>query len=611
MSLPAPSLPDPIEDFGELTIETKVREVLPYADGPRLLVVEDEPVDRMHIRRLLHKTGIPTTVDEAESVTSAREALAAADFDCILLDYGLGDGGGSDVMSAIRETCVEHAPGVVFVTGRTDKELAYQLKQGGAVDVISKDGLTPEALRHAVEAALLRRTAVDHGRRALLRDPVTGLPGLQYFEQRLDDVVMTSVREMKPAIVMMIEITNLTDIVDRLGTDVAETFLTSIVGRLKAVISSGDIVARTGASRFAMIARNRQSASMAGAISLRIMNWLRMPYRMLGVLEPDFRMGISICPHDGHSTVALMRATEAALGTTSPGTKGNIRFYHALLGRNMNRRLELMADLASAIERDQLRMMYQPVVDCATGRMVFSTADIRWLHPVHGPVFADELLPLAEKAGVAGPLAEWALDQCCDAMAAWQDARRPALQCALVVGHDVLTGGYLSSLVRAKLDASGIEPGALVLSLNADTLAHNSMLVARELKLLADAGIQIAVDDYGDPDQSMPAIDALPVDWLRLSPLLLLDPEQADDAGADGSAGLRAAIAKAESIGVRTIATGLNTSAQFDHARACGIQYVQGDLISPPLPLVDLAVWSRTPFQPRKQTQRGEQPSAA
>ncbi len=611
MSLPALSLPNPLEDFGDLLIETKVREVLPYADGPRLLVVEDEPVDRMHIRRLLRKAGIPTTVDEAESVTSAREAIAAADFDCVLLDYSLGDGGGSDVMSAIRETCVEHAPGVVFVTGRTDKELAYNLMQSGAVDVISKDGLTPEALRHAVETALSRRTAGDQGRRALLRDPVTGLPGQQYFEQKLDDIVMTSVRDMKPAIVMIIEIANLTDMVDGLGAEASDAFLSSVVSRLKAVISNGDIVARTGANRFSVIAQNRQSASMAGAVSLRIMNWLRMPYRMLGQLDPDFRMGVSICPHDGHGTVALMRATEAALGTTSPGTKGNIRFYHALLGRNMNRRLELMADLSFAVERDQLRMMYQPVVDGATGCMSFATADIRWLHPVHGPVFADELLPLAEKAGVAGPIVEWALDQCCDAMAAWQDARRPPLLCSLAVGHAALTGGYLASLVRTKLEASGMEPSALILSLSADTLAHNSMLVAREIKLLTEAGIQIIVDDYGDPELSMPAMDALPVGWLRISPLLLLDPEMEDAADAARLAALRAAVAKAETIGSRTIASGINTSAQFDHARACGIQYVQGDPISPPLPLVDLAVWSRTPYRAMKQVKRGEQPNAA
>ena len=322
-------------------------------------------------------------------------------------------------------------------------------------------------------------------------------------------------------------------------------------------------------------------------------------------------MGISICPHDGHGTVALMRATEAALGTTSPGTKGNIRFYHALLGRNMNRRLELMADLTFAVERDQLRMMYQPVVDGATGCMSFATADIRWLHPVHGPVFADELLPLAEKAGVAGPIVEWALDQCCDAMAAWQDARRPPLHCSLAVGHAALSGGYLASLVRTKLEASGMEPSALILSLSADTLAHNSMLVAREIKLLTEAGVQIIVDDYGDPELSMPAMDALPVGWLRISPLLLLDPEMEDAADAVRLVALRAAVAKAETIGSRTIASGINTSAQLDHARACGIQYVQGDPISPPLPLVDLAVWSRTPYRAMKQVKRGEQPSAA
>jgi diguanylate cyclase (GGDEF)-like protein len=565
----------------------------------------------MHIRHLLRKAGMPTAVDEAESVTSAREAIAAADFDCVLLDYSLGDGGGSDVMSTIRETCAERSPGVVFVTGRTDNELAFELLKSGAVDVISKDGLTPSALRHAVETALTHRTVSDQARHALMRDPSTGLPGSLYFEQKLDEVVMTSVRDMKPAIIMLLEIANLGDIADKLGAEAGEAFLTSVVGRLKGVLSGGDVLARTGPNRIAVIARNRQSASMAGAISLRIMNWLRLPYRMLGPIEPDFRMGISICPHDGHGTVALMRATEAALGTTTPGTKGNIRFYHALLGRNMNRRHELVADLAFAVERDQLRMMYQPVIDETTGRMAFATADMRWLHPVHGPVFADELLPLAEKAGVIGPITEWALDQCCDAMTAWQDARRPPLNCALAVGHAAFTGGYLSSLVRSKLADAGMEPSSMVLSLGAGILAHNSMIVTREIGLLAKAGVQIGIDEYGDPEQTMPAMDALPVGWLRLSPMLLPNPEQDNGTGAVRSAALRAAAAEAEAHGSRPIASGINTSAQLDHARACGIQYVQGDLISPPLPLVDLAVWSRTPYRARNEVKRGEQPSAA
>jgi EAL domain-containing protein (putative c-di-GMP-specific phosphodiesterase class I) len=322
-------------------------------------------------------------------------------------------------------------------------------------------------------------------------------------------------------------------------------------------------------------------------------------------------MGISICPHDGHGTVGLMRATEAALGTTTAGTKGNIRFYHALLGRNMNRRHELVADLAYAVEREQLRMMYQPVIDGSTGRMVFATADIRWMHPVHGPVFADELLPLAEKADVMGPITEWALDQCCDAMTAWQDARRPPLHCSLAVGHAAFTGGYLSSLVRSKLKDAGMEASSLILSLDAGILAHNSMIVTREIKRLAEAGIQIGIDNYGDPEASTPAIDALPTGWLRLSAMLLPDLQQDSNAGAGRSAALRAAVATAAAAGGRAIAFGINTSAQLDHARACGIQYVQGDLISPPLPLVDLAVWSRTPYRAKKEVKRGEQPSAA
>lgn len=603
-------------EYGDLLIAdipgpSKPAAALPYAAGPRLLLVEDEPIDRLQIRRLLQKSCIPTTLDEAESVATARAAIAAQQFDCVLLDYNLGDGGGNEVMASIKQAYSEHAPAVVFVTGQNDEDLVFRLLKSGAVDVIAKDGLTPAALKFAVETALSRRSAQPGARNMLQLDPVTLLPGLNSFEEALEGVIKASVRAMKPAMIFMVEIANFVSIVDSVGAEVGDTLLKSIVSRLKTVLRTGDVVARVGVNRFALIARDLPSASVAGTLSARTMNWLRQPYDFLGGLEVDFRMGVSICPHDGHGTVAVMRATEAALATTRQGAAGGVRFYKAQLGRRMDRRRELTADLASAIEKNQLQMLFQPVIDCTSGRMESVSAEMRWQHPVHGPVASDEFLPLAEAAGLIGPIGEWALDESCDAMAVWQTLQHRRLCCSLPVGHSELSGGYLTALVRGRTGTAGIALSQVTLRFNVSVLAHNSKIVMREIKMLAEAGIQLAVEDVGDPDLPIAELETIPVQLLSLSPSFVNGLTPTGPSDDVRRLPLLNTVAAVKERGIRVIATGIASNAQLLQARACGVSLVQGDFISPPLTVDDLAVWRRGVSRAGIWNRRGEPQGAA
>jgi EAL domain-containing protein (putative c-di-GMP-specific phosphodiesterase class I) len=231
---------------------------------------------------------------------------------------------------------------------------------------------------------------------------------------------------------------------------------------------------------------------------------------------------------------------------------------------------------------------------------------MRWQHPVHGPVFADEFLPLAEAAGLIGPIGEWALDQCCDAMAVWTSLQRQQLSCSMPVGHAELSGGYLTSLARAKATAAGIHPSQIVLRFNAGVLAHNSTIVARELKLLSEAGIQLAIGDYGDPDLPSVDIDRMPVHWLSLSPAFIHGLVPAGRSEDLRPWPLRRVAAAAKELGIRVIATGIGNNVQLEQARACGAGFVQGDFIAPPLPVDDLAVWRRTVTRAGIWNRRGE-----
>ena len=607
----------PLEECGDLLIDDDASPTDPETDsqsfesGPQLLLVEDEAIDRLQIRRLLQKTGMPSTLDEAELVETAREAIAHRDFDCVLLDHNLGDGQGTAVLELIKAIQADRAPAVVFVTGQRDQELAFHLLQSGAVDVIAKDGLTPAALKHAVEVALLRRKSQPRNRSLPALDPLTELPGLQPYEEALEGVIRASIRTMKPAMIFMVEVANLDDIAEALGQGAENALLKAVAGRLKTFLRSCDVAARTGGNRFALIAQDLPGASVAGTLAARIMSWLRQPYDFLGNTEPDIRMGVSICPHDGHSATALMRATEAALATTSQTPAGSVRFYQAQLGRRMDRRRELTADLPSAIEKNQLQMRFQPVIDCATGRMEAVAAAMRWQHPVHGPVFSDEFLPLAEAAGLIGPIGEWALDNCCDAMGVWATFQQQQLCCSIPVSHAELSGGYLTAITRAKAEAAGIMPSQIMFRFNTAVLAHNSTIVARELKLLQESGIQVAVEDFGDPLLPAVELDKAPGQWLSLSPALVqgLAPSGPPDDAQPWP--MRHIAAMAKELGIRVVATGIGNNVQLEQARACGVGFVQGDFIAPPLPVDDLAVWRRTVTRAGIWNRRGEEPQGA
>jgi diguanylate cyclase (GGDEF)-like protein len=585
--------------------------VLPYAAGPRLLLVEDEPVDRLQMRRLLQKTGMSTTLDEAESVATARQAIAGQDFDCVLLDYRLGDGEGTEVMDSIKAIDADRAPAVVFVTGQSNADLAYQLLKNGAVDVIAKDGLTPAALTRAVQVALSRRNAQPRSRGLLQLDPLTQLPGQQSFEEALDAAIKSSIRTMKPAMVFMVDIANLGAVTEALGRDAGDSLMKAVAGRLKSVLRNNDVAARIGVNRFAMIAQELPGASVAGTLASKTMAWLRQPYEFIGSLEADIRMGVSICPYDGHGTLAVMRATEAALATTLPGAAGSVRFYKAQLGRRMDRRRELTADLASAIQKAQLQPLFQPVLDCTTGQMEAVSAEIRWQHPVHGPVFADEFLPLAESAGLIGPIGEWTLVQCCDAISVWATLQSRRLCCSLPVSHAELSGGYLASLARGKMAAAGIDPSQITFRFDASVLAHNSTIVAHEIQQMSDAGFQLALEDYGDAGFHPVDFEKLPVQWLSLSPSIMRGLAPAAESDDVRQWPLRSITAMAKDFGIRVIVTGIASDAQLAQARACGASLVQGDFVAPPLALDDLAVWRRNVSRAGIWNRKGGQDGAA
>jgi EAL domain-containing protein (putative c-di-GMP-specific phosphodiesterase class I) len=193
----------------------------------------------------------------------------------------------------------------------------------------------------------------------------------------------------------------------------------------------------------------------------------------------------------------------------------------------------------------------------------------------------------------------------------WMTFQQQRLCCAITVSHAELSGGYLTALTLSKADAAGIEPSQIMFRFNTGVLAHNSTIVAREIKLLQEAGVQIAVEDFGDPLLPAAEIDKLPGEWLSLSPALVQDvaPSGAPDETQPWP--LRHITATAKERGLRVTAAGIGNNIQLEQARACGVSFIQGDFIAPPLPVDDLAAWRRAVTRAGIWNRRGEEPQGA
>jgi EAL domain-containing protein (putative c-di-GMP-specific phosphodiesterase class I) len=248
--------------------------------------------------------------------------------------------------------------------------------------------------------------------------------------------------------------------------------------------------------------------------------------------------------------------------------------------------VELAADLRRALERDELVVLYQPIVDLATLCIVGAEALLRWRHPIHGVLFPDAFIPTAEESGQIVPIGAWTLAEACRRGQAWRLAARaaPPGVAVNVSGWQLRHPGFVGD-VRDALEASGLDPHALLLELT-ETVLLEQQAVGATLERLKELGVGLAVDDFGTGHSSLDYLARFPLDALKVdrSYVDLLDLDGSDGGQVARAAGLvRGIVLLGHSVGLRTIAEGVRTVGQLRLLRALGCQFGQGRLFDGPL----------------------------
>jgi diguanylate cyclase (GGDEF)-like protein len=431
-----------------------------------------------------------------------------------------------------------------------------------------------------------RRGKGSAGSDALL-DPLTGLHNRRHFNQVMRSLVENGQADARHAL-LMIDLDRFKLINDALGHAVGDALLCLVAGRLRHETRADDLLVRLGGDEFAILIT---SSDRAEPLAARLIDALSRPYLVEGhIANIGVSVGIACFPEHGREADVLMRHAELALyGAKSTGGR-TLQFFESIMAADVQARRELETDLRKALALGELSLAYQAQVNVRTGKLTGFEALLRWEHPTRGSISPETFIPVAEDIGCIMAIGEWALHTACKEAARWPNGLCVAVN---VSPRQLANSARLFDVVQAALKISGLSPKRLELEITESSLLEPDEILLHTLNRLRALGVEIAMDDFGTGYSSLSQLRAFPFSKIKID-RRFVSGQQLDH---EAAAVIRAITTLGTSLGMTTIAEGVETPAQAAQVEADGCTEIQGYLISRPIPADEIdALLSRLPF---------------
>ncbi len=417
-------------------------------------------------------------------------------------------------------------------------------------------------------------------KRLVQYDELTGLPNRTLFNDRLNQVILRNRWNNRPFAVMFIDLDRFKFINDTMGHAAGDQLLQALALRLRECLRDGDTVARMGGDEFTALLPEIAKPEDAAFVAEKMINALKRPFSIGNQeLFVTVSIGLSLFPDNGTDAETLMKNADTAMYHAKESGRGCFKAYSLKLQSGKRENLALESALHCALDREEFRLYYQPLVDLQSGKIIGMEALLRWEREGHGLVSPLKFIPVAEKNGLILSIGTWVMKTATRQIKEWTAFGDKELTVSVNVSALQFQQADFIEQVSGIVDDSGIKPGALKLELTESLLMEHQEDVVEKLQELKAIGVQSAIDDFGTGYSSLGYLKRFPVESLKIDRIFIRNlPEDSNDIVLT-----EAIISLAHNLGLKVVAEGIETQAQlaFLQARECDVG--QGYLFSRPV----------------------------
>jgi diguanylate cyclase (GGDEF)-like protein len=416
-------------------------------------------------------------------------------------------------------------------------------------------------------------------------DSLTDLPNRLLLDDRLSHAMVIARRHGVKLAVLYLDLDRFKNVNDSLGHKIGDRLLQVVAKRLLGCVRGSDTVSRQGGDEFVILLSEMVAGEDAAISAEKILRALDAPADIDGRhLHVSASIGIAIFPEDGEDAPSLLKHADFAMYHAKDCGRRNFQFFREDMNARALERQSIEDGLRLALERNELVLHYQPILDLWSGMPTGVEALVRWQHPQRGLLLPHQFVPIAEECGLILPIGRWVMNQACRQNRAWQDAGLPPMRVAVNVSAVELRHRDFVEGVRKCLTVSGLGASYLELELTETFLMQDSVSTARVLRSLKELGVLLALDDFGTGYSSLSHLKGFPIDTLKVDRSFVNELETNPD---DASI-VRAVIGLGRSLNIRVVAEGVETAAQLEGLQSKQCPEGQGYYFSRPVTAEDI-----------------------
>jgi diguanylate cyclase (GGDEF)-like protein len=559
------------------------------ADRPaRILIVDDSEDDAFLVSREIGRAFQGAEFVRVDTPEDMARELRAADWDLVIADHRMPRFDSAGALTVLKASGRD-IPFVIY-SGQLETDAGVTAMNHGASDFVAKStpGRLLAVVHRELEHARLMR-AKERAEQSVVRlanyDALTQLPNRSLFI----DLVQLRLGEHTPqspqAALLFLDLDRFMRINDSFGYPTGDALIRQVALRLQAASNVSDVVARLGQDEFALFIDAVDSPTAAQAAAQTIMQRFAAAFVQGG---QEFFLtasgGLTLFPDHGADVEGLLRNAESAVFEAKRRGRNNVQLYRAEMTNGSGRRLKLENDLRHAVDREELFVAYQPVVDLRTHAIIGTEALVRWRHPELGVVPPDQFIGIADESGLIIGIGEWVLGTACRQTQAWRERFGQELFVAVNFSAAQFRDESMPDRIAQVLEESHLPARALEIEITETVAMEHAESTIRVLHALKRMGVRISIDDFGTGYSSLAYLKRFPIDILKIDKSFVRDiREDADDAAI-----VRTIAALGRSLKLLVHAEGVEAEEQASFLEREGCDRMQGYWIAKPLEAADM-----------------------